>query len=209
MFVKKILMLAERMQPGNGVSDYCGKLSSILSENGYEVHIAFFSGSDYTERIGNIYKHGISFVLHGNNLFTWAMMMNNELKRRGREIFNEHGFDVIHANDWLTTPAGIAMKKLTGKPLLVTIHSTENERGFSDPQSPSISDIEWWACYEAAKVLVSSQRTFHSIKNDLGVPAEKIDILKLHDDSWQERVLDIYSRALVMENVIHGEQTAD
>jgi glycogen synthase len=121
--MKKILMLVEKMGH-NAVAEYSNKVSSLLADNGFEVHMVFFSGSDYVERYGNLYKHGISFVLHCNNLFNWAMMMNNELKRRSREIFDEHGFDIIHANDWLTAPTGVAMKKFTGKPLLVTIHST-------------------------------------------------------------------------------------
>lgn len=38
-------------------------------------------------------------------------------------------FDVIHAHDWMTMLAGIEIKRITGKPLVVHIHSLEIDRG--------------------------------------------------------------------------------
>ena len=37
-------------------------------------------------------------------------------------------FDVIHAHDWLTYLAGVHAKKVSGKPLVVHVHSTEFDR---------------------------------------------------------------------------------
>ena len=37
-------------------------------------------------------------------------------------------FDVIHAHDWLTYPAGIAAKNISGKPLVIHVHATEFDR---------------------------------------------------------------------------------
>jgi len=37
-------------------------------------------------------------------------------------------FDVIHAHDWMTYPAGAAVARATGKPLVVHVHSTEFDR---------------------------------------------------------------------------------
>ncbi len=38
-------------------------------------------------------------------------------------------FDIIHAHDWMTMAAGMEIKKLTGKPLVMHIHSLEVDRG--------------------------------------------------------------------------------
>ena len=46
----------------------------------------------------------------------------------GHVLGSERNFDVIHAHDWLTYPAGIAAKKASGKPLVVHIHATEFDR---------------------------------------------------------------------------------
>lgn len=37
-------------------------------------------------------------------------------------------FDVIHAHDWITYPAAVKIKEMTGKPLVVHIHSLETDR---------------------------------------------------------------------------------
>ena len=37
-------------------------------------------------------------------------------------IASQNNFDVIHAHDWLTYPAGIAAKKISNKPLIVHVH---------------------------------------------------------------------------------------
>ena len=41
----------------------------------------------------------------------------------------EGQFDVIHAHDWLTYYAGIAAKRVSGKPLVVHMHATSFDRG--------------------------------------------------------------------------------
>jgi len=45
-------------------------------------------------------------------------------------------FDVIHSHDWLTYPAGIHAKYVTGKPLVVHVHATDfdRSRGNVNPQ---------------------------------------------------------------------------
>ena len=45
-------------------------------------------------------------------------------------------FDVIHSHDWLTYPAGIHTKHITGKPLVVHVHATDfdRSRGSVNPQ---------------------------------------------------------------------------
>jgi len=44
------------------------------------------------------------------------------------KIAENETFDVIHAHDWLTYPAGIAAKQISGKPLVVHVHATEFDR---------------------------------------------------------------------------------
>ena len=44
------------------------------------------------------------------------------------EIANAQDFDVIHSHDWLTYPAGMAAKQVSGKPLVVHVHATDFDR---------------------------------------------------------------------------------
>lgn len=51
-------------------------------------------------------------------------------------IARSENFDVIHSHDWLTYPAGIHAKSVTGKPLVVHVHATDfdRSRGNVNPQ---------------------------------------------------------------------------
>lgn len=51
-------------------------------------------------------------------------------------IAEKREFDVIYAHDWLTFQAGIQLKRLTGKPLVVHIHSLETDRIGMGARSP-------------------------------------------------------------------------
>lgn len=45
-------------------------------------------------------------------------------------------FDIIHSHDWLTYPAGIHAKSISGKPLVIHVHATDfdRSRGSVNPQ---------------------------------------------------------------------------
>ncbi len=85
-------------------------------------------------------------------------------------------FGIIHCHDWMTFPAGSEMKKKSGKPLLVTVHSIEHDR---NPISPNqwITDIEWKGMYDADRVIAVSSYMKDRIVQNYGVPPEKIDVI--------------------------------
>ena len=43
-------------------------------------------------------------------------------------IARQQQFDIIHAHDWLTYPAGIYAKQLSGAPLVIHVHATDFDR---------------------------------------------------------------------------------
>lgn len=85
-------------------------------------------------------------------------------------------FDVIHAHDWMTYPAGMAVAKMTGKPLLVHVHSTEFDRS-GDNVNQIICDIEREGVHQAAKVISVSNYTKNIVASRYGVPADKIQVV--------------------------------
>ncbi|MBN1896344.1 MAG: glycosyltransferase family 4 protein [Candidatus Aenigmarchaeota archaeon] len=84
--------------------------------------------------------------------------------------------DVIHCHDWMTFPAGIRVKKDKGKPLVITVHSTEYDR---NPVSPNqwISHIEWEGMYNADRIIAVSEYMKARIIERFKVPASKIEIV--------------------------------
>ena len=43
-------------------------------------------------------------------------------------IARKEQYDVIHSHDWLTYPAGIHAKQISGKPLVIHVHATDFDR---------------------------------------------------------------------------------
>lgn len=89
-----------------------------------------------------------------------------------------HGraYDLIHAHDWLTYPAGVALSLVTGKPLVVHVHSTEFDRS-GDNINQAVYDIERRGMHAAARVVAVSQLTKDICVRRYGVPAEKVDVI--------------------------------
>jgi glycogen(starch) synthase len=200
--IKKILLLNKEFVPGESISEYSRSLAVFLAQKGIEVHMVCFGSWPLDESLGeSIHVHRVPFLIHGDNLFNWSMLMNNELKRKSREIFEGEGFDIIHGNDWITSTSAISIAKFTEKPLIVTIHSTEKERGFGTKHSGLISDMEWWLTYEAGCVLSNNERTYWSLKNDLQIPDEKISLIDPLKEGWQNGVLQIYQRVAGQQKV--------
>jgi glycosyltransferase involved in cell wall biosynthesis len=85
-------------------------------------------------------------------------------------------FDVIHAHDWLTFPAGIALAKATGRPLVVQVHSTEFDRSGENIHR-QLYDIERRGMHAADRVLAVSGYTKTICVNRFGVAPAKVEVV--------------------------------
>lgn len=87
---------------------------------------------------------------------------------------NKGRFDVIHAHDWLTYNAGIAAKRLTGKPLVVHVHATSFDRGGDNNIDTRVYDIEKTGMEQADKVITVSDLTRNIVINKYGINPDKV-----------------------------------
>jgi len=85
-------------------------------------------------------------------------------------------FDVIHAHDWLTYPAGLAVRAMSGKPLVTQVHATEFDRS-GEHINQQVYDIERAGCHGADRVIAVSQLTKNILTSRYGVPASKVDVV--------------------------------
>ncbi len=88
-------------------------------------------------------------------------------------ISSVNSFDVIHAHDWLTYPAGIAAKRISGKPLVVHVHATEFDRSGEHVNQP-VYDIERQGMTEADLVITVSNLTRQIVIDKYGISPEKV-----------------------------------
>jgi glycogen synthase len=92
------------------------------------------------------------------------------------EISRYESFEVVHAHDWMTFPAGLAVAGIKGVPLVVHVHSTEFDRsGLHVDQR--IYDIERRGMHGAIKVIAVSYLTKNIITHHYGVDPAKVEVV--------------------------------
>ena len=95
----------------------------------------------------------------------------------GAAIAGTHDFDLIHAHDWLTYPAGIAAKKISGKPLVIHVHATEYDRAREHALDSRILQIEKDGIRQADRIVAVSQWTKEILVARYGAEPGKITVI--------------------------------
>jgi glycogen(starch) synthase len=91
----------------------------------------------------------------------------------GASIAANSEFDVIHAHDWLTYSAGVAAKKISGKPLVVHMHATEFDRS-GENYNENVFEIERKGMAEADIVITVSNLTRNIVIDRYHIDPEKV-----------------------------------
>lgn len=142
-------------------ADHYEKLLHESKENFLETHSAFSDSS--------------SESLHGG----YGSDLMQEVFRYSRAcaaIALEENYDVIHAHDWMTYPAAILAKKLTGKPLVVHAHSLEYDRSGQNING-EVAHIEWSGFTAADHIIAVSYYTKSLIVDKYKIPPDKITVV--------------------------------
>lgn len=92
------------------------------------------------------------------------------------DAVRNESFDVIHAHDWMTYPAGLAIAAWSGKPLVAHVHSTEFDRSGVNVHQ-QVYDIEREGMHGAAAVICVSRMTAGIVGKRYSVPSERIDVV--------------------------------
>jgi hypothetical protein len=87
-------------------------------------------------------------------------------------------FDIIHAHDWMTFPAALELKRITGKPLLLHIHSLNYDRVGPENQG-FVFELEKEGLQVAEHILAVSHYTRNILQEHYGIP--KIKITTVHN----------------------------
>jgi glycogen(starch) synthase len=86
-------------------------------------------------------------------------------------------FDVIHAHDWMSFPAGQQLKHKTGKPLVTHVHSTEYDRSGLSQGNQYIESIEYEGMHQADHIIAVSYYTKKLLEQRYGVDSKKISVV--------------------------------
>jgi glycogen(starch) synthase len=149
-----------------------------------------YSTSDvYRKRIEELLKRKHSLQQLGNIISSgefgssidYSCDMYNEVHRYAAiaaELaeLEQYNFDIIHAHDWMTYPAGIAVAAISGKPLVIHVHSTEFDRS-GEHVNQMIYNIERQGMERANKIITVSHFTRNIIISRYGISGDKVEVV--------------------------------
>lgn len=93
-----------------------------------------------------------------------------------RRLARRETFDLVHAHDWMTYAAGIAVATDRGRPLVVHVHSTEFDRsGLHVNQR--IYDLERAGMHAATRVICVSHLTRNIVLKHYAVDPRKVEVV--------------------------------
>jgi glycosyltransferase involved in cell wall biosynthesis len=116
---------------------------------------------------------------HGGGGAHYAGDLMGQVHRYARlalELARTETFDVIHAHDWMTYPAGLAVAAATKKPLVVHVHSTEFDRS-GENVNQQVYEIERMGMQGADLVVAVSHLTRNIVTSRYGVPPQKVHVV--------------------------------
>ena len=88
-------------------------------------------------------------------------------------IARDTKFDVIHSHDWLTYPAGIAAKRVSGKPLIIHVHATDFDRSGGNV-NPQVYAMEKEGMDAADQIITVSNLTRNMVIEKYFINPEKV-----------------------------------
>lgn len=185
-----------------GLGMACQGLTCELAQNGVEVvfvlpkrqevdgHTRFvFADVDQMVKTREIASSLVPYVgsetlvdvydEYGNQLL-YSRTLLQEVEayaRKAEKIAREEEFDLIHAHDWTSYLAGVAAKKVSGKPLVLHVHATAFDQAASDNVDPAVYAVEKDSFKEADRIVAVSNFTKDIVSKKYGVDPAKISVV--------------------------------
>lgn len=116
--------------------------------------------------------------LGADTLLPWVLGMQTGMIRHGAAAGE---FDIVHAHDWVTAHAGVALRGILGaRALMATVHATEAGRHqgwLPGPLSDAVHAIEHWLVHESDGVIACSQHMRREIEQLFGASADRVSVI--------------------------------
>lgn len=110
-------------------------------------------------------------------------------------------YDVIHAHDWLTYPAGIHAKNISGKPLVIHVHATDYDRSRGNV-NPDVYAIEKDGMDNADHIITVSNLTRNTVIEKYHQNPAKVTTVHNAVEPMSQEILSIQDKKGVKDKVI-------
>jgi glycogen(starch) synthase len=188
----KILMLGWELPPNNsgGLGVACLQLCKALSKKNTTVKFVLPYKADHdidfmeiipatNKSAGEIHfgaYESANYSVGSSDGSPNVFAVQAQYEAAMETIVDEHEFHVIHAHDWLTFRAGMRARELSGKPLIVHVHSVESDRAGGIQGNPLVHEIEGLGLMSADHIIAVSELTKQKIMQEYHIPASKITV---------------------------------
>ena len=105
-------------------------------------------------------------------------------------VARQQEFDIIHAHDWLTYPAGVHAKMVSGKPLCIHVHATDFDRS-RGKVNPTVYSIEKNGMDHADCIMCVSELTRRTVINEYHQDPRKVFAMHNAVYPLSQELLDI------------------
>lgn len=116
-------------------------------------------------------------------------------------VARQQQFDIIHSHDWLTYPAGIHAKQVSGKPLVIHVHATDFDRSRGNV-NPTVYAIEKNGMDNADHIMCVSELTRQTVIHKYYQDPRKVSTVHNAVEPLSQEILDIVPHKSPKEKVV-------
>ena len=110
-------------------------------------------------------------------------------------------YDIIHSHDWVTYPAGIHAKMVSGKPLVIHVHATDFDRSRGNV-NPTVYSIEKNGMDHADHIMCVSELTRQTVINKYHQDPRKVSTMHNAVEPLTQEIQDIVPNKKPYEKVV-------
>ena len=116
-------------------------------------------------------------------------------------VARQQQFDIIHSHDWLTYPAGIHAKQVSGKPLVIHVHATDFDRS-RGKVNPTVYAIEKNGMDHADHIMCVSELTRQTVIQKYFQDPRKVSTMHNAVSPLPQEIQDIVPQRIEGEKVV-------
>ncbi len=122
----------------------------------------------------DVYAGELLDIEYPNQFITEHLYANFKMIELAMALINKKQVDWIHAHDWFTAPAAETLHKMTGIPLVSTIHYSKyhEQQGRETPKGNFIVELQKQLMTVSDKITVYSKKMIDNVKEILGPDTE-------------------------------------
>ena len=116
-------------------------------------------------------------------------------------VARQQEFDIIHSHDWLTYPAGLHAKQVSGKPLVIHVHATDFDRSRGNV-NPTVYAIEKNGMDHADHIMCVSELTRQTVIHKYFQDPKKVSTVHNAVSPLSQEIQDIVPKKNPKEETV-------